>query len=65
MLLTHPGTPFSPAPTVLGQHAPVETYSPCRSEKQAPLPIDETTAFFNYFIALAYNILEGWHCCIF
>lgn len=63
MLLTHTATHFSSAPTPLGQRAPVETYSPCRSEIQAPLHGVEVTAFFNYFIALAYIILEGWHCC--
>lgn len=63
MLLTHAATHFSSAPTLLGQRAPVETYSPCRSEIQAPLHGVEVTAFFNYFIALAYIILEGRHCC--
>lgn len=51
VLLTHSGTHFSSAPTVLGQHAPVEAYSPCRREVQVPLHIAEVTAFFNYFIA--------------
>ena len=63
MLLTHSGTRFSLALTVLGQHAPVETHGPCRSEIQAPLHIVEVTAFFKYFIALVYNILEGRQCC--
>lgn len=53
------GTRFSPAPAVLGQHAPVETYSLRRRGIRASLHVVEVTVFFSYFTAPP----EGCRCC--